>query len=107
MKLVMIWTLLSLTKCGITPKKTAKLWVLFAVHRASRRIVAFEIGSRGAKALKRLLAKLSLYNVRLFTADEWSVYRKLIPANRLIQSKKGTYTVNKHEHENTSSSGKI
>ncbi|MFC1659501.1 IS1 family transposase [Pseudomonadota bacterium] len=63
------------------------------MHRASRKIIAFEIGSRGAKPFKKLLAQLNKYDVRLFTADSWRVYRKLIPENKLVQSKKQTYTV--------------
>jgi insertion element IS1 protein InsB len=85
--------LLRLTKCGITPKKRRKIWVWFAVARVIRKVIAFEVGSRGKKTLKRLLAKLSVFNIRLFCTDRWKIYRALIPADRLIQSKRETCLV--------------
>lgn len=74
-------------------KKRRKIWIWFAIARATRRVIAFEIGSRGKKTLKRLLVKLSIYKIRLFCTDHWKIYRALIPAEKLLQSQKETCIV--------------
>ena len=73
-------------------KKKRKIWLWLAVDRASGRILAWQLGSRGKKSLKRLLAQLARFHIGCFATDSWKAYR-LIVAHRRIQSKQATYTV--------------
>lgn len=77
-------------KCSTTPKKRRKICIWLAIACTTRRVLALEIGSRENK---RLLAKLSIYKTRLFCTDHWKIYRALIPAEQLLQSKKETCKV--------------
>jgi len=52
-----------------------------------------ETGSRGAKPLKRLWARLSHLKPYAVATDEWKAYRKVIPSHLLIQTKALTSTV--------------
>ena len=58
------------------------------------------MGSRGAKTLRRLWARLMARGPKLFAvfSDRWKVYRKVIPAELLCQSKKVTWPA---ENQNT------
>jgi insertion element IS1 protein InsB len=51
------------------------------------------MGSRGAKTLKRLWVRLTAHNPKLLAvfSDRWKIYRKIIPASLLCQSKKITW----------------
>ena len=80
-------------RCGIILKKRRKIWVWFAVSRATRRVLALEVGSRGKKTLRRLLAKLNRFNVKQFCTDHWKIYRVLIDKDKLVQSKRYTTVV--------------
>jgi insertion element IS1 protein InsB len=59
------------------------------------------MGSRGAKTLRRLRARLMVRGPKLFAvfSDCWKVYRKVVPENLLCQSKKVTWPA---ENQNTS-----
>ncbi len=74
-------------------KKQQKLWIWLAYSRAQRRIIAIEVGGRGVKPLKRLWARVQEVQPLAVCTDEWSAYRKIIPPNLLIQSKKYTHNV--------------
>ena len=74
-------------------KKQRKLWIWIAVSRATRRILAIEIGSRGRKTLKRLWSKISHLRPFAVATDAWKVYRTVIPKELLIQTKILTSTV--------------
>lgn len=78
---------------ALCPKKQRKLWIWLAYSRAKKRIVAVEVGSRGDKPLKRLWAKVMQHKPFAVCTDKWKVYRKIIPADLLIQSKKHTHNI--------------
>ena len=78
---------------ALCPKKQRKLWIWLAYSRAKKRIIAVEVGSRGDKPLKRLWAKVRKHNPFAVCTDKWKVYRKIIQANWLIQSKKYTHNI--------------
>lgn len=80
-----------------TLKKRRKIWIWFAIARAPRRVIAFEIGRRGKKTLKCFLVKLSIYKIKLFCTDHYKIYRALMPVEKLLQSKKETCIVEKPE----------
>ena len=52
-----------------------------------------EVGGRGYKTLQRLWARIAHLRPFAVAADGWKVYRKIIPAHLLIQTKKLTCTV--------------
>ena len=74
-------------------KKHHKLWVWIAYCRVSRRVVAFEIGSRRTKTLKRLWIRLQAFKIgRIFT-DHYKAYPKVIPWQKLTQTKSQTSAI--------------
>ena len=74
-------------------KKQQKLWIWLAYSRSQGRIIACEVGSRGAKALKRLWERIKQLKPFAVCTDKWKVYRKIIPSYLLIQSKKYTHNI--------------
>ena len=52
-----------------------------------------EVGSRGAKPLKKLWARLRHLKPYAVATDEWKTYRNVIPPHLLIQTKALTTTI--------------
>ena len=77
----------------IRPKKRKKVWVCLTYSRSEQRVIACEVGSRSAAKLKRLWDRIKLLKPAAVCTDGYKVYRKVIPANLLIQSKKHTHNV--------------
>jgi len=77
---------------ALARKKKRQVWVWLAVDRASGCILGWQLGSRGQKTLKRLLAQLACFRIGSLATDSWKAYR-LIDPKRRIQSKRETYTV--------------
>ena len=72
-------------------RKKRKVWLWLAVERASRRIVAWTLGSRGeASARRRWQNLLPRYRRRCwyFTA-EWKAYAKVLPRDQHRPCPKG------------------
>ena len=78
---------------ALHPKKRKKVWVWIAYSRSKQRVIASEVGSRSAATLKRLWDRIKLLKPAVVCTDEYKVYRKVIPVNLLIQSKKYTHNV--------------
>ena len=74
-------------------KKQCKIWLMLAVDRKRRRVIAYEVGSRSKATIRKMLAKLSAYRIKKICTDKWKIYRALIPQDQLVQSKKETYTI--------------
>lgn len=71
------------------------LWLWLAVERASRRIVAWVLGSRGTATLSRLwqaLPKRYRRHTRYFT-DAWRAYPQVLPTAAHVIGKAGTRVV--------------
>ncbi|NET71483.1 MAG: IS1 family transposase [Sphaerospermopsis sp. SIO1G2] len=64
-----------------------------AVSRLTRRILAIETGSRGQKPLRKLWSRIRHLKPFAVATDEWKLYRKIIPQQLLVQTKKLTSTV--------------
>lgn len=75
---------------ALHPKKRNKLWIWIAIPALTGRVLAIEMGSRGAKTLKRLWARLQHLKPFYVATDEWKVYRKVFPKSLLVQTKKLT-----------------
>ncbi len=76
-------------------RKRRKVWLWLAVERASRRIVAWVLGSRGTATLRRLwqaLPRRYRRYTRYFT-DSWRAYAQLLPASAHVVGKTGTRVV--------------
>jgi len=67
------------------------LWL--AICRDSKRILAFEIGTRGLKTGKKLWEKVKNIPCQRYCTDHWEVYKQLIAAEKHICSKAETYTI--------------
>ena len=78
---------------ALRPKKHKKVWVWLIYSRSKQRVIACEISSRSAATLKRLWDRIKLLKPAAVCTDEYKVYRNVIPANLLIQSKKYTHNV--------------
>ncbi len=69
-------------------RRTRKVWLWLAVERASRRIVAWVLGCRGAATARRLWAALP-QRYRYHT-DQWEAYAKVLPARHHRPRPKGS-----------------
>lgn len=73
-------------------RRKRKVWLWLAVERASRRIVGWVLGCRGAATARRLWESLPARyqtNTTYFT-DAWESYAKVLPAAAHRPSAKGS-----------------
>jgi insertion element IS1 protein InsB len=79
---------------GISFKKKQKLWIWKAVDYETGQLLDWELGGRDAISFQRLFRRMEQrFQPKLYCTDDWEVYRKIIPENRLQQSKSGTSRV--------------
>jgi len=62
------------------------------VDRVRNKTVGWVIGNRNAKTFTKLYNQLK-DKVKVFYTDDWEVYSKVIPKERLIQGKKHTTSI--------------
>jgi insertion element IS1 protein InsB len=79
-------------RCGISFKKSRKLWVWRAYDPFRRRTVAWVLGGRDDASCLRLLAKIGLQG-KTFIADHWDGFRRLIPSHQLLTGKQYTHDI--------------
>ena len=73
-------------------RRKNKVWLWLAVERASRRIVAWVVGCRGAATARRLWQALPAryqHHTTYYT-DEWEAYAKVLPPAAHRPSAKGS-----------------
>ncbi|ETZ07441.1 IS1 transposase [Holospora obtusa F1] len=80
-------------KCGILSKKSQKLWIIKAVDRSTRRIVAWVTGNRDAETFTRLYEKVKHLKNCTFYTDDWDAFSKVLPKNRHNIGKSGTVCI--------------
>src|SRR3954470_2033154 len=78
---------------AFSKKKSNKLWVWKARHRATGRLIDWELGGRDAATLERMLERLKRWRVRLYCADGWAAYAELIPQGRLFVGEEETHGI--------------
>jgi IS1 family transposase/transposase-like protein len=78
-----IWTF-------VKHRKQGKRWVWYAYDKETKKILAFQIGKRNDKSCKALLKKLSHLQIEKYCTDEWKSYKKYIPKEKHIVSKRKT-----------------
>ena len=66
--------------CTFVGRKSRKVWLWLAVGRASRRIVAWTLGSRGQATMRRLCQQLPRRYRRhcWYFTDEWKAYATIL-----------------------------
>lgn len=77
-------------------RKKRMAWLWLAVERASRRIVAWVLGTRGAATARRLWAALPRRYQRhcRYHTDQWEAYAKVLPAHQHRPHPKGSGKTN-------------
>ena len=94
-------------RCGILSiKKTKKIWRWRAVDCVRNKTVGWTLGYRDAKTFKRLYEKLKDV-VKVFYTDDWEVYRRVIPAENLVQGKKHTIGIEQNNSNVRHSLGRM
>jgi insertion element IS1 protein InsB len=76
---------------ALCSKKERQLWLWLAVDRDIKDVMAFRVGSRGRKTLKRLMFMGKL-TADMYATDHYRAYN-ILPEDRHIRSKAHTYTV--------------
>jgi len=78
-------------------KKTNKLWIWKAYCRDTGQLVDWECGGRDAKTFRRLMRRLSRWNVDIYCVDHWKVYPKEMPKGcYFLQSKSETVGIERN-----------
>ena len=77
-------------------RRQRNVWLWLAVERASRRIVAWVLGCRGAATAQRLWAALPrrYRHHCLYHTDQWEAYAKVLPAHHHRPHPKGSGKTN-------------
>ncbi|MBC6425576.1 MAG: IS1 family transposase [Ekhidna sp.] len=63
------------------------------MDRAGKRVLGFTIGDRSEKTGDRLCSSLIRMQIRLFYTDHWKAYESILPADKHVQSKAETYSI--------------
>ena len=83
-------------RCGIISIKKNKIWIWKAYDRISGELIDWECGGRDKKTFNNLLKRLDKFNVKMYYTDHWEVYSKVIPNDRLTQSKSQTVNIERN-----------
>ncbi len=73
--------------------KKQKRWLWYAWQPHLKTVLAYELGSRADKTLKRLLASLQRFKIRLFCTDGWEGYQRLLPKDKHLITKRYTQSI--------------
>ena len=68
-------------------------WTWIAVDRLSKRFIAFVCGDRSTGTGLKLWDKIKDWDISVFYSDHWKSYNEFVPAEKLIQTKAETYTI--------------
>ena len=74
-----------------TPKKS-KLWIWKAYDRGQRQCVAWVVGGRDTATFQRLWERVNRPDCTYYT-DDWASYAEVIPAERHVIGKAGTFRI--------------
>jgi insertion element IS1 protein InsB len=77
-------------------KKRQKLWIWKALDRDTGQLLDWECGRRDKRTLKKMVERLSQWDVTVYCTDKWASYAALIPQNKLIQSKATTHAIERN-----------
>ena len=86
-----------MNNAALWEKKENKCWIWKAVDFVSGRLLDWEIGNRTTATFRKLFQRLETGpHPALYCSDDWSSYSALIPIERLVIGKAGTYRVEGH-----------
>ncbi|MEM1136082.1 MAG: IS1 family transposase [Bacteroidota bacterium] len=74
-------------------RKEGKRWVWYAYCADTRKVLAFQIGKRNDVTCKKLMKKLGHLDIGTFYTDDWKSYKKNIPWDKHVISKKKTQKI--------------
>ena len=73
--------------------KKQQRWLWYAWQPHLKTVLAYELGARADETLKRLLTLLHTFKIRLYCTDGWEAYRRLLPADRHLITKRYTQSI--------------
>jgi insertion element IS1 protein InsB len=76
--------------------KRQKLWIWKALDRDNGQLLDWECGRRDKKTLKKMVDRLTQWDVQLYCTDTWALYAAVIPQGKLVQSKATTPHIERH-----------
>ncbi len=85
--------------CTFVGNKTCKRWVAYSLRKDTREVLAFNVGTRSKKMIRRVTESLILSKPTKVYTDKLNIYRALIPKT-IHQTKK--YSINHIERKNLS-----
>jgi insertion element IS1 protein InsB len=77
-------------------KKRWKLWIWKALDRETGQLLDWECGRRDKATLKKLINRLSQWDVKVYCTDKWATYASVIPQDKLVQSKATTHDIERN-----------
>jgi IS1 family transposase/transposase-like protein len=80
-------------------RKKGKRWVWYAYDKETKQILAFHIGKRNDKSCKALMKKLSHLPIETYCTDSWKSYKKYIPEEKHIISKRKTTHIERRNRD--------
>jgi insertion element IS1 protein InsB len=79
-------------RCDFVGSKKSKLWILKAIDRSTRRVVAWVLGSRDTATFRRLYNKVKHLKNCIFYTDG-GAFSKVLPKKRHIIDKSNTVAI--------------
>ena len=67
------------------------MWV--DIDRSTKLLLAYELGDRGKKTVRRLYGNIKGINCRRYYSDNWKAYTDVLPVQKHTASKKEAYTI--------------
>jgi IS1 family transposase/transposase-like protein len=77
-------------------KKQQKLWIWTALNRDTRQLLDWECGRRDQKPLKKMVDRLTQWDVQRYCPDTWAPYAAVIPQEKLVQRTATTHNLERH-----------
>lgn len=73
--------------------KRQQRWLWYALDKLTGRVIAYTFGQRTDASLKKLLTLLKGFDIRFWFTDDWGSYKRLLPPEKHIVSKKFTQMI--------------
>ena len=80
--------------------KKNKKWIIKALDRSTRRVVAWVVGGRDATTFRRLYDKVKHLKCCTFYTDEWEAFASILPPERHVVGKAHTVAIER-DNSNT------
>ncbi|WP_298609331.1 IS1 family transposase [uncultured Thiothrix sp.] len=73
--------------------KKQQRWLWYAWQPHLKTVLAYELGTRAAATLTRLLTLLSAFKIRVYCTDGWEAYQRLLPVDKHLITKRYTQSI--------------